>query len=111
MKLSLKMMFLGLLFLAMISLVLLGSFALFFNHKLRKNQDYLLEANSIESSCFVMSSALSNFLARQSTILTENKLENISQVPSRIKIERQFSTGLDSLKKALQNSPEIKNCH
>lgn len=107
MKLSLSKLFIGLLLLAIISLVLLGGSALYFNNQLFKNQQYLLQATSMETSRFTMSNALSSFLARQTIILSETQLENISKLPSRSLIENQFNEGFEQLAKIGEGNSEI----
>jgi len=107
MKLSLSKLFIGLLLLAIISLLLLGSSTLFFNNRLLQNQEYLLQATAMEASRFKMSNALSSFLSRQSTILSVTEIEKFSKLPSRTPIEEQFLEGLGSLSKIGLNNPEI----
>lgn len=107
MKLSLNSILLGILIVAMLSLLLLGGLTLYFNNQLAKNQEYFLEASTIESSRFTMSSALSGFLARQAIVLSESELENISKLPSRDVIEQQFLEGFDSLSSLAKGNAEI----
>jgi signal transduction histidine kinase/DNA-binding response OmpR family regulator len=109
MRLSFNLLFLAILLIAMISLLLLGGLTLFFNNRLVDNQQYLLQVSSIESSRFTMSSALGGFLARQSIILSESEVENISNIPSRTLIEEQFVEGLNSLATIAAENIEITN--
>lgn len=104
---SLSMMFLSLLLLAVISLLLLGSFALYFNYKLSQNQLYLSQATSLETSRFTMSDALTRILSRQTEILSTKNIETLKNLPSNVSEKILFEKGLSSLSKAAQRNPEI----
>jgi len=107
-KFSLSKIFLSLLFISVLSLLLLGSFALFFNYRMGENQQYLTQAASLETSRFTMSDALTRFLSRQSTILSKSNVEDLAKLPSRKPIEVSFEKGLSSLSDASQNDLTIK---
>ncbi|GEM_PF-960112 len=97
MKLYLRTAHLFLLFIAIISLFILGASALYFNHKLIENQRYFLQVSKIESARIMMSNSLAGFLARQQNILSVQNILDLDSVPSRIPYEKQFTLGITNL--------------
>src|ERR1700722_14198066 len=107
MILSLRKLFLGLLFVAVSALIFSGTLALLFNYQLAQNQTLLIQATTIETSRFTMSSSLSSFLVRESSILTKQNVEDFAQLPSTKEAEQQFLESLRILGTASRDSPDI----
>lgn len=93
-KISLENVFLLFFIITIIFTLILSSIAVYFNHKLIKNQDLLLAVIAIENARFKISTARAQYLVRQQSILTADEEEDFEQMEPRTSIERSFLEGM-----------------
>ncbi len=107
MKLSLKRIFLIISVVASAAFLLLSLLSLLFNYRITQNQHYFIQVTKIETSRYIMSNALTNFLADQSAILIQEKPEDMPRLKSPQIKEQQFMSGIKGLSQISESNPEI----
>jgi len=107
-KRSLKVIFILYFVGAVISLIILSICAVYFNVRLVANQSNLKDINVIDTSRYMMSSGLEDFLIKQTIILTANSPDEIRKLVPQSDYSKEFLDGLASLQSVANYHPGLQ---